>query len=218
MNKILISPSILSADFAYMGENAAMLEKSGADMLHCDVMDGVFVPNLTFGMKMVASLRPLVKIPLDVHLMIVDPGKFVREFAIAGADYLTIHLETGRGAKAALKEIRSLGMKAGISIKPSTPVSALKKYIDQVDLILIMSVEPGFGGQKFMRQALKKLAQARELIGERDIVLQVDGGITTENAGECIAAGATSLVAGNTVFNAPNKAEIIGKLRGGAEI
>ncbi|HPG92540.1 MAG TPA: ribulose-phosphate 3-epimerase [Clostridia bacterium] len=214
MSKVMISPSILSANFAFMGENAVMLEKSGADMLHCDVMDGVFVPNLTFGMKMVSDIKPLVNIPLDVHLMIVKPENYVEKFIKAGADYLTIHLEATENVENTLKLIRSFGAKSGLCIKPKTTVEEIEKYIELVDLILIMSVEPGFGGQKFMPEALNKIAKAKQIIGNRNIVLEVDGGINTENAAACISAGANCLVAGNAIFATKNKIETIKKLKG----
>lgn len=214
MSKVMISPSILSANFAFMGENAAMLEKSGADMLHCDVMDGVFVPNLTFGMKMVSDVKPLVNIPLDVHLMIINPEKYIEKFVISGADIVTIHLEATENVENTLKNIRSLGAKAGLCIKPNTPVEKIQKYIEYVDLILVMSVEPGFGGQKFMNEALDKIAKAKQIIGNRNIILEVDGGINTENAAACIAAGANCLVAGNAIFAAKDKIGTIKKLKG----
>ncbi|HRX13946.1 MAG TPA: ribulose-phosphate 3-epimerase [Eubacteriales bacterium] len=214
MSKVMISPSILSADFAFMGENAIMLKKNGADMIHCDVMDGVFVPNITFGMKMISDLKPMVNIPLDVHLMIVNPETYVEKFILAGADYLTVHLEATENPAKTLKQIRSLGAKAGICIKPMTPASELQEYIDLVDLILIMSVEPGFGGQKFMPIALEKIANVKKMIGERNIVLEVDGGINAENAAACVSAGANCLVAGNAIFKAEDKAATIRALKG----
>lgn len=214
MKKVLISPSILSSDFSQVGADCVMLESNGADMLHCDVMDGVFVPNLTFGMKLVKDVKKLVKIPLDVHLMIVEPIKYVEQFALSGADIITFHLEATDKVGDTINAIKHSGAKVGISIKPNMSVRALIPYLDDVDLILIMSVEPGFGGQKFMPKALQKLADTKKLIGERNIILQVDGGVTENNVDEIIKAGADCIVAGSTVFKAVDKRAMMERLRG----
>lgn len=205
---MLLSPSILSADFMQMPRAAAEMESAGADLVHCDVMDGVFVPNITFGQKMVADLKKITRLPLDVHLMIVKPERYVEEFVKSGADILTLHLEalqTPEITRAALQKVRGLGAKAGLSIKPATPVDALAPYVELLDLILIMSVEPGFSGQKFMDGSLEKIRAAKKLIGGRNIILEVDGGVTEGNAAQIAAAGATAMVAGNAFFKSPDK-------------
>lgn len=212
--EILISPSLLSFDFSKIGQEARDLEKCGADMLHCDVMDGVFVPNLTFGMKFVADINKVCDCPLDVHLMIVNPEKYTEQFIKAGADILTIHYEACKCAIETLQKIRGLGAKAGLSIKPKTPVNTLAPFLPYLDLILIMSVEPGFGGQGFIKGSLERIDEARELIGDRDIILQVDGGVTADNAKEVIKAGANCLVAGSAIYKAPDKRQAIACLRG----
>lgn len=211
---IKIAPSILSADFSRMGEEIRSLERSGADMIHCDVMDGVFVKNITFGSKMIADIRPLTALPLDVHLMIVQPERYVETFAKAGADIITVHAEAcGDRLAETLKIIRSCGKKCGAVINPDTPVSALSRIIDCCDMILLMSVFPGFGGQAFIPSVLHKIEEVRGMLSGRDIDIEVDGGITAENVGAAKRAGANVIVAGSTVFKAQNRAEIIKKLR-----
>ena len=216
MKAVKIAPSILSADFSKMGEEARSLEENGADMIHCDVMDGVFVNNITFGMKMVADLRKLTKLPLDCHLMIVQPEKYVERFVQAGADIVTVHYEAcGENLKNVLMLIKQAGAKCGAVINPDTPVSAIKDVILLCDMVLVMSVFPGFGGQKFIPSALDKLREIRAIIDEsgKDIDLQIDGGVTAENVAEIKAAGANVIVAGNAVFKAENRGEIIAKLK-----
>jgi len=216
--RIKLGPSILSADFAQMGRAIGEVNASGADYVHCDVMDGLFVPNLSFGFKMVADIRKHSKLPLDVHLMIVEPHRYVERFIDAGADIVTIHLESETCYIGTLEKIRKLGARAGAVIKPNTDVSALEPVMELVDLILLMSVEPGFGGQSFIPHVLGKISQVREMIAKsgRVIELEVDGGIGAANAAEVTGAGADVLVAGNAFFNAPDKAAFCRALRGGA--
>lgn len=215
MKETIVAPSILSANFAFMGQAIQELQDCKADWVHVDVMDGVFVPNISFGQKMVKDIRPLTTLPLDVHLMIVNPERYIREFAERGADYITIHIESTDKVAETLKMIRDCGKKAGLSVKPNTPVSEIAPYIDLLDLILIMSVEPGFGGQKFMPVALEKIAQAKQLVGDRDIIVEVDGGVGEQNIMEIKKAGADAVVAGSSVFSASDKALAISKLRKG---
>jgi ribulose-phosphate 3-epimerase len=198
----LISPSILAADFARLGEEARAVEAAGADWLHIDVMDGHFVPNLTIGPDVVKALKPYVSIPMDVHLMIEPVDPFLEAFRAAGADHITIHPEAGPHLNRSLKRIRELGAKAGVAFNPSTPPEVIAWMLDDVDLVLVMSVNPGFGGQSFMATQLAKIARLRSMIDAsgRDIVLEVDGGVTPETAGRCLEAGATALVAGSAVF------------------
>jgi ribulose-phosphate 3-epimerase len=198
----LISPSILAADFARLGEEARAVEAAGADWLHIDVMDGHFVPNLTIGPDVVKALKPYVSIPMDVHLMIEPVDPFLEAFRAAGADHITIHPEAGPHLNRSLKRIRELGAKAGVAFNPSTPPEVIAWMLDDVDLVLVMSVNPGFGGQSFMASQLAKIARLRSMIDAsgRDIVLEVDGGVTPETAGRCLEAGATALVAGSAVF------------------
>ncbi len=199
---IHIAPSILSADFARLGEEVRAITAAGADAVHVDVMDGQFVPNLTIGAGVVAALKPHTSLPLDVHLMIETPEAMIADFAKAGADILTVHLEACVHAHRTLHAIRAAGMKAGISLVPSTPPESLEYLMDSVDLILVMSVNPGFGGQAFIPSQLEKIRRLRTMIdaSKREIVLEVDGGITAVNAAEIVAAGATMLVAGSAVF------------------
>jgi ribulose-phosphate 3-epimerase len=198
----IISPSILSADFARLGEEARAVEAAGADWLHVDVMDGHFVPNLTIGPDVVKALRPHVSIPMDVHLMIEPVDPFLEAFRAAGADHITVHPEAGPHLNRSLKRIRELGAKAGVAFNPSTPPEAIEWMLDDVDLVLVMSINPGFGGQTFMPSQLAKIAKLRSMIeaSGRDIVLEVDGGVTPQTAARCLEAGATALVAGTAVF------------------
>ena len=216
MKKIKIAPSILSADFSKMGEEVRSLEENGADLVHCDVMDGVFVNNITFGIKMVEDIRKATSLPLDCHLMIVNPEKYVERFAKAGADIITVHFEACQGNLAdVLKLIKSTGAKCGAVINPDTPVEKIKDEILLCDMVLVMSVFPGFGGQKFISSVLDKVREIRAIIdgSGKDIDLEIDGGVTSENVAEIKAAGANVIVAGSAVFKAENRAEMIKKLR-----
>ena len=216
MGNIKIAPSILSANFAKMGEEVTSLETCGADIIHCDVMDGVFVNNITFGIKMVEDIRKRTSLPLDCHLMIVHPEKYVERFAKAGADIITVHWEACQdNLKEVLELIKSAGVKCGAVINPDTPVEKIKDVICLCDMVLVMSVFPGFGGQKFIPSALDKLREIRAIIkaSGKDIDLQIDGGVTAENVAEIKAAGANVIVAGSTVFKAADRKQIIEELR-----
>jgi ribulose-phosphate 3-epimerase len=212
---IIITPSILSADFAYLGDALKRLEAAGADWAHVDVMDGHFVPNMTIGAPVVAGLRKATRLPLDVHLMIENADAYLEDFFRAGADILTVHVEACPHLHRTVQRIKALGCKAGVSLNPHTPVSVLEPIIDELDLILIMSVNPGFGGQSFIPYSLEKLRQAKQLIGHRSIHLEVDGGVGLGNIAEVIEAGADAIVAGSAVFNADDMAATITGLRGG---
>lgn len=200
--KTIIAPSILAADFARLGEEARAVEAAGADWLHLDVMDGHFVPNITFGPDVVKALRPLVKIPFDVHLMIAPADPFLEDFREAGADWISVHPESGPHLNRTLKRIRQLGAKAGVVFNPSTSPSVIEWMMDEIDLILVMSINPGFGGQSFMDTQLAKIERLRGMIdaGGYDIMLEVDGGVNPQTARRCVDAGATALVAGSAVF------------------
>ena len=216
MKQVQIAPSILSADFSKMGEEILSLEKAGADIVHCDVMDGVFVNNITFGIKMIADIRKLTSLPLDCHLMIVNPEKYVERFAKAGADYITVHYEACKGnLKEVLTLIKSTGVKCGAVINPDTPVDAIKDVLPLCDMVLVMSVFPGFGGQKFIPECLGKLRELRGLIDGlgKEILLEIDGGVHAGNVEEIKGAGADVIVAGSAVFNAENRAEMIAELK-----
>jgi ribulose-phosphate 3-epimerase len=197
---VKIAPSILSANFAKLGEDIKSVELGGGDWLHVDVMDGHFVPNITIGPPVVKALRPLTKLPFDVHLMIEDPDKYLQEFIDAGANYLTVHAEACDHLHRTLTFIREKGVKAGVALNPSTPVNVLKHVLDEIDLIVIMTVNPGFGGQKFIKGLLPKIKEVKELVGPRPIEIEIDGGITADNSKICVEAGATVLVAGNAAF------------------
>lgn len=211
----LIAPSMLSANFLKLADEIEMINQSEADWFHLDVMDGRFVPNITFGMPIIAQMSKAACKPFDVHLMIVEPEKYIDAFAQAGADVLTIHYEASTHLHRSLQAIRAAGMKAGVSLNPHTPVSVLEDILDMADLVLIMSVNPGFGGQKFIPRALDKIRQLKSMITAQGThtLIEVDGGVTLENAGTIVAAGADVLVAGNTVFSAPDPAEMIARLK-----
>ena len=211
-NKFLVAPSILSADFAKLGEDIRKVEQAGADWIHVDVMDGHFVPNLTIGAPVVKSLRPVTQLPLDVHLMIEEPERYLEDFAKAGADYLTIHVEATNKVEPALRRIRELGMKPGITLRPGTPVEDLYPFLKWVDLILVMTVEPGFGGQSFMEDQVPKLAALRTELTRQNhqALLEVDGGVTDQTAVHLKHADV--LVAGSFVFKNDN-ARAIQKLK-----
>ena len=200
MTPLVIAPSILSADFAKLGEEVVAVANAGADWIHIDVMDGHFVPNITIGPAMVRALRPFAKIPFDVHLMIAPCDPYLAGFAEAGADSISVHVEAGPHLHRSLQAIRALGKKAGAVLNPATPVSSVQNVLDFVDLVLVMSVNPGFGGQAFIATAVDKVAELKAMIGSRDIRIEVDGGITPETASLVAAAGADTLVAGSAIF------------------
>ena len=216
MKTVKIAPSILSADFSKMGEEVISLEKCGADLVHCDVMDGVFVNNITFGIKMVEDIRQKTTLPLDCHLMIVHPEKYVERFAKAGADIITVHYEACKeNLKEVLLLIKSTGVKCGAVINPDTPVEKIKEVIPLCDMVLLMSVFPGFGGQKFIPEVLDKLKEVRAMIDEsgKEIDLEIDGGVNEENIEEIKKAGANVIVAGSAVFKAQDRAKMIAALK-----
>jgi ribulose-phosphate 3-epimerase len=211
----LIAPSILSADFTQLGKQVREIEAGGADWVHLDIMDGRFVPNISFGPVVVRAVRQLTKMPLDAHLMIADPDRFIEAFASAGADRITVHVETCQHLHRTVQAIKALGVKAGVTLNPATPLAAVADILPFVDLLLIMTVNPGFGGQKFIPGSLRRIENAAAMIRDtkREIRLQVDGGVEPANASKIVAAGAGVLVAGNAVFSQRNIPAAIRRLR-----
>src|SRR5712692_3797545 len=208
-----IAPSILSADFGALGEDIARVERAGADLLHVDVMDGRFVPNITIGPVVVAAIRKRTRLPLDVHLMIVEPERYLAEFARAGADALTVHAEACPHLARTLAQIRELGARAGVALNPATPPEVLEYVLDDLDLVLVMSVNPGFGGQKFIPSAYAKVREVRAMLATRPVEVSVDGGVKLEHVRPLAEQGASVLVAGSAIFEAADPADMVKKMR-----
>jgi ribulose-phosphate 3-epimerase len=215
MKKKKIAPSILSADFSHLAEEIQKVEEAGADMIHVDVMDGHFVPNLTVGPPIVKSIRKITRLPLDVHLMITHPDDYIPEFIKAGSDYLTVHVETSPHLHRTIQSIKENGVKAGVTLNPATPLSLISQILPFVDLLLVMSVNPGFGGQSFIPQVLDKIREARRMIDEMQapVELEVDGGLNVENIREIAEAGADIFVAGSSVFHSKDYKATLEKMR-----
>ena len=211
----LVSPSLLAADFMNLGRDVRIVNKSTADWIHCDIMDGLFVPNISFGLPVVEQIRRISEKPLDVHLMIVDPDRYLSRFHDAGAGILTVQYEACNHLHRTVTEIRNLGMKAGVAINPHTPVSLLENTLPFIDMVLIMTVNPGFGGQSFIPDSYNKIRALRKMIveGGYDVLIEVDGGIDTSNAAALVEAGVNVLVAGNAVFSSPDPEETIRELK-----
>jgi ribulose-phosphate 3-epimerase len=213
---VKIAPSILSADFSKLGEEILAVEKGGADYIHIDVMDGHFVPNITIGPLIVDAIRPITKLPLDVHLMIENPDQYIEAFAKAGADYITVHVEASRHLHRTIQNIKSYGVKAGVVLNPATPVESIQHIIGDIDMVLLMSVNPGFGGQKFIPEVLPKIRKVKEMADQKglDIEIEIDGGVNSETAKLCMEAGANVLVAGSAIYNEEDYAKAISLIRG----
>ena len=207
---IKVSPSLLAADFAHLADSIAAVEEAGADEIHFDVMDGSFVPNITVGLPVLEAIRPLTKLPIDIHMMVLEPGRYAREFAAAGGDIFTMHVEACDDLEASLGDARVAGMTGGVSLKPDTPASALQSTLPLIERVLVMAVEPGFGGQSFMPEMLPKITEIQDMarIAGHQIEIAVDGGIKVDTAGEVIEAGATTLISGTGVFNYPDGMKI----------
>lgn len=214
---VKIAPSILSADFARLGEEILDVERGGADWIHVDVMDGHFVPNITIGPLIVEAIRPVTKLPLDVHLMIEEPDRYIPQFAKSGADWITVHQEACRHLHRTLYLIKEQGVKAGVVLNPATPIATIEPVLPDLDMVLLMTVNPGFGGQKFIHNVVPKIKALRDLLNERGlghVEIEIDGGVNVETARLCEEAGATVLVAGSAVFNQPDRAKAISAIRG----
>jgi len=211
----LLSTSLLAADFTNLAKDVKMVNDSAADWIHCDIMDGVFVPNISFGFPVIEQVKKLARKPLDVHLMIVDPDRYLSRFHDAGADILTVQYEACDHLHRTVTEIRRLGMKAGVAVNPHTPVSLLKNILPDIDMVLIMTVNPGFGGQTLIPESYRKISELRKMIDERDynVMIEVDGGIDTKNARKLIETGVNVLVAGNSIFNSADPAGTIDMLK-----
>lgn len=213
---VKIAPSILSADFARLGEEIKDVEKGGADYIHVDVMDGHFVPNITIGPLIVEAIRPITKLPLDVHLMIENPDHYIEAFAKAGADYITVHVEACKHLHRTIHFIKSFGVKAGVVLNPATPVETIQHVLPDVDMVLLMSVNPGFGGQAFIPEVIKKIKTLKRMIDEQGlhVEIEIDGGVNESTGKLCIEAGATVLVAGSAIYNEKDRAKAIAALKG----
>ena len=211
----LIAPSLLSADFLHLGDAIDMINNSEADWFHCDVMDGRFVPNISFGIPVIQAIKKKAAKPLDVHLMIVEPEKYFEAFAKAGADIITFHYEASTHVHRSVQQIKSLGLKAGVVLNPHTPVTLLEDILSDLDLVLLMSVNPGFGGQKFIERTYQKISKLSQMMAEQrtSALIEVDGGVNIENASALFEAGAHVLVAGNAVFKSPNPLDTISRLK-----
>jgi ribulose-phosphate 3-epimerase len=214
-NRCLIAPSILSADFSRLGEEVEAVTAAGADVIHVDVMDGHFVPNITIGPLVVKAVRRVTELPLDVHLMIENPDRYLEAFAKAGADWITVHVETGYHLHRTVHRIKELGKKAGVVLNPATPLTTVEYLLGDVDLVMLMSVNPGFGGQSFIPSVLDKIRRLKEMIDERSLEtgIEVDGGINPETMPQVVAAGANIFVAGSAIFGHPDYAEVIARMR-----
>jgi ribulose-phosphate 3-epimerase len=216
---IKIAPSILAADFSKLGEEVLEVEKAGADWIHIDVMDGHFVPNITMGPIVVEALRPLTKLPLDVHLMIEDPDRYIEDFAKAGADWITVHVEAAKHLHRTIELIRSFGVKPGVVLNPHTPIESIQHILEDVDMVLFMTVNPGFGGQKFIHSVIPKVEQLAKIIKDKglSIEIQIDGGINEETIVLCAKAGATVFVAGSAIFNQEDRAKALQSIKRAGE-